>query len=212
MYHVMFDVDDTLIQSSQFDENCFVEAVKSVTGLDLYQSWSDYPHATDRGILRTFIEIQAPDEELADLERRVKAIFIQNIRERLRRRPALEVSGAKAFFHRLLADERFIVSLATGGWRETARMKLISAGFNIDDVSMASSDDHYSRARIMELARERAGDTDLQLTYFGDAVWDVRACQELGVNLVIVGNKVSHCQSIHDYHSDAQALYYITNQ
>ncbi|WP_283131967.1 hypothetical protein [Enterovibrio norvegicus] len=46
----------------------------------------------------------------------------------------------------------------------------------------ASSNDHYARIEIMKSARMRADPTNtLPITYFGDAEWDVRACQQLGV-------------------------------
>ncbi|QUJ68766.1 HAD hydrolase-like protein [Photobacterium sp. GJ3] len=200
MYHVMFDVDDTLIRSSGFDAHCFMDAVKRVTGLDLNRGLDEYPHATDRGILRTFIQNQAPDEQLDCLEARVKSVFIQNIRLYLEQHPVQEVRGAKAFLHCLLADERFVVSVATGGWGETALLKLQAAGFQTDQLLMASSNDHYVRTQIMMKAREIAGDVnDLPLTYFGDAAWDRQACQDLGVNLVIVGDKVSHHQQVRDF-------------
>ncbi|GAB6261951.1 HAD family hydrolase [Photobacterium sp. CCB-ST2H9] len=212
MYHVMFDVDGTLIQSCEFDEHCFLMAVKTVTGLDLNRRWENYPHITDRGILRTFIANQAPEEELISLEKRVKVEFIQNVQSRLNHRPAQEVSGAKAFFHHLLADERFLVSVATGGWGETALLKLQSAGFYTENLHLASSNDHYARTQIMLMAREKAGDKDdLPLTYFGDAVWDLKACQELGVNLVIVGQKVKHAQMINDYHDMDKLLRFIAS-
>ncbi|KDM91495.1 HAD family hydrolase [Photobacterium galatheae] len=210
MYHVMFDVDGTLIQSCAFDEQCFLKAVKSVTGLDLHRGWERYPHATDRGILRTFIENQAPEEELISLEKRVKAAFIQSVQYHLNDHPAQEVRGAKAFFHHLQADDRFLVSVATGGWGETALLKLQSAGFQTDNLHLASSNDHYARTQIMLKAREKAGDREvLPLTYFGDAVWDLKACQELGVNLVIVGQKVVHDQMVNDYLDMAQLFRFI---
>ncbi|GAK86810.1 hypothetical protein JCM19238_4418 [Vibrio ponticus] len=49
----------------------------------------------------------------------------------------------------------------------------------------------------------------MPITYFGDAEWDVRACEELGVNLVVVGERVEHHQSIPNFNSLEQALYFV---
>ena len=48
MNHVMFDIDGTLLQSYEFDEQCYLAAIKEVTGIDLLGNWESYPHITDR--------------------------------------------------------------------------------------------------------------------------------------------------------------------
>ncbi|WP_159737594.1 HAD family hydrolase [Vibrio atypicus] len=200
MNHVMLDIDGTLIQSYELDEQCFVAAVEEVTGLTLSSDWEAYPHATDKGILQTFIERQAPHYSLGTLERLVKPVFIQNITDTLRDTPAKEVQGAKEFVSYLLNSKHYLVSVATGGWGETAKLKLESAGFNPDELAIASSNDHYSRTQIMRLAQAKVDQTaQLPVTYFGDAIWDVKACQDLGVNLVIVGNRAKHHQQVDDF-------------
>lgn len=210
MNHVMLDIDGTLIQSYELDEQCFVSAVKEVTGLTLSSDWEAYPHATDKGILQTFIERQAPHYSLEILERLVKPIFIRNITHRLRQEPAKEIHGAKEFVSYLQQSEQHIVSVATGGWGETARLKLESAGFNCDDLVIASSNDHYSRTQIMRLAQAKVDqNATLPVTYFGDASWDVKACKALGVNLVIVGNRAEHHQRIDDFSCLNSVLRYL---
>ena len=67
MAHVIFDVDNTLIMSHDFDEACFLLAVQETTGMVLLNNWDTYPHITNTGILQTFIERQAPHYCLADL-------------------------------------------------------------------------------------------------------------------------------------------------
>ena len=200
MKHIMFDVDGTLIESFEFDEVCFIDAVRQVTGLSISKEWATYPHVTDRGLLMTFIERQAPHYELGILEPLVKAQFIRNIEDYLESTPAKEVPGAKHFVAHLLASECHHVSIATGGWGETARMKLQSAGFDISNIMLASSNDHHRRVEIMTLASSTAhianGDT---LSYFGDAQWDVDACNELDINLILVGDRAVHHQRIENF-------------
>ena len=95
MNHVMLDIDGTLIQSYELDEQCFVSAVQEVTGLTLSSDWEAYPHATDKGILQTFVERQAPHYSFETLERLVKPVFIRNIANTLRDEPAKEIPGSE---------------------------------------------------------------------------------------------------------------------
>ena len=103
----------------------------------------DYPYVSDRGILMTFAERQATDWSLTQLEAAVKQQFIANLSQAIADTPVQAVAGAKRFFHQALQNPQFIVSLATGGWCETAKLKLQSAGFEVDQVPMASSNYHH---------------------------------------------------------------------
>lgn len=207
MNHLMFDVDGTLVESYEFDERLFMDSVKEVTGITLINDWETYPDVTDRGILKTFIERQLPGFALSNLEESVKEVFVSKVREYLIDHPATEVNGAIAFINSLRERKDVVLSIATGGWGETAIAKLESAGFNIEGIPLASSNEHHSRIEIMNLAKFKAiNDSDVPLTYFGDAEWDKSACAELGVNLIIVGDRAEHHQSIADFNEIETAL------
>lgn len=196
----MFDIDGTLVQSYEFDEQCYVEAVREVTGIEIDTNWENCPNVSDRGILKTFIANQNLSYSSSELEEQVKPVFIEKIKGVLRQEPAEEVKGAKEFISYLISDENYKISFATGGWYEIAKLKLNSAGFNTDNIVIASSNDHFSRVEIMKLARSKIDpEENLSVTYFGDALWDVKACQELGFELIIVGNRVKHKQQILDF-------------
>ena len=83
-----------------------------------------------------------------------------------------------------------------------------SAGFNISNVNIVSSDDHFSREEIIKKASNKHPD-ELDPTYFGDADWDVKACCSLGINLVIVGDRVNYFQSIKDFQNSKETFRYI---
>lgn len=209
-HHVMLDIDGTLLQSYEMDEQCFFDAVLEATGLEISTDWGSYPFVTDRGILKTFIEQQNLKYSLAELESIVKPIFIHNIRKAIEASPAKEVPGAKNFVAHLLNSDKYVVSIATGGWGETARIKLESAGFEVEKLSIMSCNDHYSRIKIMELAKSQMNKViDYPVTYFGDAEWDLKACEQLAVNLVIVGDRVKHHQRIQDFKCLESALSFV---
>ncbi|HHE0351011.1 TPA: HAD hydrolase-like protein [Vibrio parahaemolyticus] len=209
-HHVMLDIDGTLLRSYEMDEQCFVDAVREATGLEISTDWGSYPFVTDRGILKTFIEQQGLKYSLAELENIVKPIFIRNVQQSVKASPAQEVFGAKKFVSYLLDSDKYVVSIATGGWGETAKIKLESAGFETEKLDIMSANDHYSRIKIMELAKSAVNQIgDYPVTYFGDAEWDLRACEELAVNVVIVGNRVNHYQRIQDFSCLDSALSFV---
>ena len=85
-----------------------------------------------------------------------------------------------------MSEERRI-AIATGCWRESALLKLESAGFGIDGIPVVTGDDSPVRVEIMRSALNKTGGDVQSVTYFGDAEWDQRACRELGWNFVAVG-------------------------
>jgi len=83
------------------------------------------------------------------------------------------------------------VSLATGGWRDSARLKMANAGMCFDDHPTATADDALDRESIMALSKQRAaeryGESFACTVYVGDEVWDARACRSVGVPFIGIG-------------------------
>lgn len=205
MHHVMFDIDGTLIESCEIDSQCFIDAVKDITGLFLNSDWSEYRHVTDSGILNEiFLSSGYPNYERVKTE--VKQCFLKKLEHTLARQPVKEVTGASAFLHLLQSMSNVVLSLATGGWRESAILKLESAKIDVSETPLASSNDHYSRVEIMKLAAKRTANNQSPCTYFGDGVWDKKACSHLGYRFVLVGNKFAHNPGIMDFQSVKSAL------
>lgn len=202
---MMFDIDGTLVESYNLDSQCFVDAVKDVTGLSINSDWSKYHHVTDSGILNEVLSSnEIPNKK--EIASKVKQSFLKKLEVSLAHQPVNEVLGASAFLELLKMKNNVVISLATGGWQESAILKLHSAGINCSSVSLASSNDHQSRVEIMKLASERAASTQYPCTYFGDGVWDKEACNHLGYNFVLVGSKFTHHPSILNFQSTKSAL------
>lgn len=212
MQHLMFDIDGTLIQSFEFDEKCYVDAIADVFGETLDCNWHEYPHITDTGILQSFIEKHNRQETLSQTLGLVKASFIKRIEQHIKQHAVVPSNGALDFFNSVnsSANGQFSVSIATGGWRETAELKLASAGFDISNTAISSSNDHYSRTEIMKHSLSLLNISDLKrVTYFGDAQWDKTACEKLGINFIAVGDRVQHHQQISDFSESDKALSFI---
>lgn len=202
MKHIMFDIDGTLIQSYELDSQCFVASVKSVLGVTPSADWGSYKHTTDSGILREIISNLSLSVSFESIEEKVKQAFLSNLKAVINKQPIIPIDGAITFFDELKDMEGFSITIATGGWKESAILKLKSAGFDLNDVVMASADDHYSRAEIMKHALPVSIRPE-DVVYFGDGEWDKKACEELGFQFVLVGNRFNHSPQIPNFcHKD----------
>lgn len=200
MHLVMFDIDDTLVRSDEFDGLCYTAAVREVLDLPVDTEWGRYVNVTDRGILEQILEGDPRRRDLADALPAVKAAFVRRVEAWLRREPLAPVPGAAAFLDLLRQRGEVAVALATGGWRETALLKLEAAGLDVAGIPLATSSDHASRIDIMRLAEQRAGSGPfLRRSYFGDGAWDQAASRTLGYDFVLVGDRVDHAPAIADY-------------
>jgi FMN phosphatase YigB (HAD superfamily) len=92
---------------------------------------------------------------------------------------------------RLHASTTHRVAYATGGWGASALLKLSLAGFPVNDVPLASSDDHHERPQILLRALRQLNGAFDTITYYGDGHWDAVAAKELGWNFVAVGKRLS---------------------
>lgn len=199
----MFDIDGTLVESYEMDSLCFIDAVKEVTGLSIDSDWSKYKHVTDSGILDEILHSEGFSNK-EEIKSKVKEVFVKNIEDSLDKQAVKEISGAAEFIKLLKSMDNVIVSLATGGWKESAILKLNSAGIDISSIPLASANDHYSRTEIMKHAFSITTEYEYPCTYFGDGEWDKNACNQLGYNFVLVGNRLNHTPSIKNFkHVDA---------
>src|SRR5438874_2696170 len=160
----VFDIDGTLTDTNDVDDECFRRAVADTFALTHASvDWSDAPHITDSSLARwlcqTHCRRDASDAELA----RLTAHFVDLLRQELARVPArfAAIPGTRGLFADLRAAGWW-VALATGGWFLSAVLKLRAAGL------------HEPFARVV---------------FVGDAPWDVRTAAELGHAFVGVGRR-----------------------
>ncbi len=187
MRAIIFDIDGTLIESMSVDTELYFGAIREVLGPVRFRDLADYEHVTDNGILAQVLDDNGREPDEVTMAS-IKGLFISGIHNHIETRgPFPEIHGARRFFDSVRRSDGFCTAIATGGWRDSAQIKLKSAGFDVADTPLLSSDDAHSRVEIMQLARHRAGAEVESVTYFGDAEWDRRACEELGWEFVAVG-------------------------
>ena len=159
MHLVMFDIDGTLTETMKVDEECFVRSFKDVFGFaDLDIDWSHYPHTTDSGIFHDVFTSRIGRSPTAQEVSRFRQHFIQLLAAASSQSPFAPVAGADRLLSRLAQGGSHRVSLATGGWRDSARLKMASAGMCFDDHPTASADDALDRASIMRISMQRAAE------------------------------------------------------
>ena len=176
----LFDIDGTLTATNEVDRDCFLAAFLqefAITEID--SDWLGYEQTTDRGItaeiLRRASRSQG-EEELARHRRR----FVDLLRTCAQQiRP---IAGAAPFLDRV---ERagWEVAIVTGAWSDSARVKLEAAGLGGREV--VSCDRFAARADIVRCALDGRHPAVL----FGDALWDLRAAQEVGIGFIGIGDK-----------------------
>ena len=187
---VIFDVDGTLVYSERRDSRCFADTYQTMFGQALPSiDWTQYPHVTDTTIFQTVFTQhfarQARPEEL----HRFEEAYLRMLRSRRVLNPghSREVPGARAAVERLLEDERFVVGIATGGWRRPAIMKLEYVGIPAHRIPLRGADGLHTREQILEDLIRTVGVQypDISSTvYLGDAVWDVQTTANLGLGFL----------------------------
>lgn len=191
MEAVIFDIDGTLLQSDASDDAMFLDAVRAVLGdVRMRPSWGLYTQFTAGGILGEILDDNAIARTSAVTDA-VRSHFVAAVERHLAEKgPFAEIPGARAFVQRLHLSDEHEVAYATGGWRGSAHRKLVAAGFPLDGVPLATSEDHAERQGILLRALAQLGGAHDRVTYYGDGPWDEAAALALGWEFVAVGKRL----------------------
>ncbi|MEA2601890.1 MAG: hypothetical protein QOF89_2882 [Acidobacteriota bacterium] len=181
----IFDVDGTLCDTNEIDEECFLTAASEALGVEpRWLDWRRCPDITDAGILRWVWQDQLGRFPTQAEAAAVRDRFVALLEERLAHEPSrfAAIPGTAD----LLAgtgSAGWDAVIATGGWSSSARLKLAAAGLPGKSL-LASSDDSVDRLEIFRLAHQRAverrGQDYARTVLVGDGAWDVRVAASLG--------------------------------
>jgi beta-phosphoglucomutase-like phosphatase (HAD superfamily) len=155
---VMFDLDGTLADTMQADEECFVGALFDVFQFkNVNTDWSAYRHATDSGILLELFEQRLNRGPQRDEIEKFQSRFVELLNEAFQNPNRFgPIPGTELLLKELSNRGDFGTALATGGWRVSAQWKLRKAGLDFSFGASAFADDDHSREGIMSCARQRA--------------------------------------------------------
>ncbi len=185
---VVFDIDGTLLNNHAEEDMCFAEALRDTLKIaSLDTNWSHYTNVSDDGVAseayhRAFGTLLPPALRDATV-----AHFVALLQAHESGGMAV-IPGARAIFESL---ERagWAVALATGAWRDAARVKLAAAGIVVGDRAFSTSEDGPARVDIVRAAIRRA-EQQLGIRSFarvvsvGDGVWDVATRERLAFRLL----------------------------
>lgn len=196
MQLVVFDIDGTLTNTNKIDENCFVRAFELEFGIfGINTNWTEYTYTTDSGITQQIfqekLERLPSDEELI----RIKARFVSLLQKAFINNQDLfsEIPGSANILTKLQLDPDWCVAIATGGWRESAKLKLQKANIEIEGIPLASANDALSREDIIKTAIIKAEniyqvEKFQKVVFVGDGAWDVKAAYKLNIAFIGIGN------------------------
>ena len=207
MHAIIFDIDGTLLQSAAVDDALYRAAVDAVLGPVRFRpSLHAYDYVTDTGILSQILADN--DIPIArDPMDEIRSHFVALLRDHIETNgPFIEVPGASGLLQELSASDSHAVAIATGGWRESAALKLESAGIDYANIPLATANDHRERTGIMQIALGQLGDGLRSVTYYGDGPWDRDACAALGWRFVSVGPELSGIDSYIDHRPVIHAI------
>jgi len=216
---VMLDIDGTLTQSFEYDQEVFALAIAEVVqGPRIDTNLNGYTYTSSLGVtqeaVRRLTGRLPSEEEIAAVKRRV----IWHMQRLYAASPETfsQVPGADRFLERLRQLDGLGIAIATGCWRDEALFKLNASGLHADDLLLATSDDDRDRQRIMEAARQRARDRYAcpgfeHVVYLGDGPWDLKASQALGYGFIGVGARLQALQEagvrhLHEDYRDIEAV------
>lgn len=183
----LFDIDGTLARSNDLDERLFARAIEEVLGVTgISTDWASYHETTDEAITRELIQRHRGADDEDQLVRATQERFIEMVRADLAdlQRSIAPVPGVPHVLDRLAEREGAAVAMATGGWPESARLKLDTIGVDYQAHHLSTCADHPHRYAIIQHALDRLGRDREGAVYFGDGIWDARASKRLGIGFV----------------------------
>lgn len=194
---VIFDIDGTLLYSNKLDSQCFADSYQRVFGKVFPTiDWTKFDHVTDHTIFHTAFHTHfntaCPVEDL----HRFQDDYIGLMAQRRVETPHefSEVPGAKGIINNLLEDDQYTVGIATGGWKRPALFKLDHIGIDISAIYDSYADDKHTREEILQESIDRAKiDHDIaKIVYVGDAIWDVKTTNTMGLPLIGIRRDGDH--------------------
>jgi phosphoglycolate phosphatase-like HAD superfamily hydrolase len=194
---IIFDIDGTIVNSVKVDDECFKETFKTLYRIDLSQTkWIDFKNVTDSGItmeiFEKYLNRVPTNGEIVRIKKHFYELLVNRTKE------FFEIDGALKFIERIDKNPNFITAFATGGWKETALLKVNSIKLKINQSIIKTADDHFNRTKIIELAiAESLSKVKIpefeSITYIGDGIWDFETANEMGIDFIGIDSK-NNCQ------------------
>lgn len=190
---LIFDLDGTLTNTNEIDERCFIRALAEEFQIfDINTNWQEYISVTDSGITHQIFYEKCGRVPSKDEISRFKSRFVNllGIASKHNLNLFKEISGAANAIQKLqLPDWR--VAIATGGWHDSAILKLKKAGIEIKNIPLATAEDALTREDTLKIAilkSQNLYQADFEkIVFVGDAIWDLKAAKKLQIPFIGIG-------------------------
>lgn len=156
---IMLDIDGTLTQSYEYDQEVFSDAISEVTGISFQDTnWESYEYITSSGVTPEAIFRATGRLGTSEQVDEVERIMLSRLNQRYQQSPSdfAEIPGASASIRSLKCLDDVVVSIATGCWHSEAMFKLTASNIPVVGIPIATCDDSKSREEIMEISAQRA--------------------------------------------------------
>ncbi|MGH9800873.1 MAG: HAD family hydrolase [Blastocatellia bacterium] len=192
----ILDIDGTLTDTSHVDAICFTRAVAETHGVtDIAASWANCPHVSDSGVVhQIFLDHfnrEPSDDDVHPLKTRFFDLLHQH--HELDATHFAEIPGARQMVTQLEQKDDWVITIATGCWQGSAKIKLAAAGIELDRFPGGFAEDARPREGIVQAAIDRARqhygiNQFAKVVSVGDGLWDVKTAINLGLPFVGIGS------------------------
>ena len=196
MKYIIFDIDGTLTNTTEIDDSCYIRSFESLFNVSISDvNWGQMKHVTDWGITEELIVSKLNRKAEKDDILSLKSLFLSELQSAFKQDKSQfgEIKGALSFYSSLLKYKEFKIGIATGGWKETANLKLEAIGIDPDQVSYSNSSIYKERENIlldvMDQLDSRSSSKPNEIIYFGDGVWDYKTCMNIGIRFIGIDSK-----------------------
>ena len=188
---IVFDIDDTITKSEFQHQLAYVNAMKHFGITDIDENWKNYLHHTDSYILKENYERNLNQKFRFSFIPSFEKIMTEHI---LELKTTDEISGAKVLIDKLIKENKYAFSFATGSLLQPAIIKLKQANINFDEALISSSNELFSREEIVNNAIEKAKQyynvsSFKNIISVGDGIWDLKTARNLKLHFIGIGKK-----------------------
>lgn len=186
---VLFDIDRTLILSSEAHHKAFSEGFKKVYGVDTDIEIINHHGMTEQQVIIEVLKKNGLDER--EIKSKIKECMkemVDSFNKFIKNEKITPLDGVSGLLEEL-EKNNFLMGLVTGNLEDIARGKLKKAGINHYFKVGGFGNDDINRTNLVKLAIKRAEENfdlnfDNNVFLFGDAPQDMRAGKEAGTRTV----------------------------
>lgn len=204
---ILFDIDRTLIISSQAHHKAFSEAFKKIYGVETSIEVINHHGMTDQQIIIEVLKKSGLNEQ--EIKSKIKeciGAMVDSFNKFIERERIVPLDGVLELLEEL-EENNFLIGLVTGNLEDIARGKLKKAGINHYFKIGGFGSDDINRANLVKLAIRRAEEKfafepSNNVFLVGDAPQDMKAGKEAEIKTIGVTTGIYSKEQLKDGGAD----------